>query len=108
MEEVEKLMDAFHISKDMHRGMWYVEKGEATWYSGGETAEKYVKWDGQDVCMKRIMNEDGVDYRNILLVDHEEYQMVENGVNITVYSKVTQTIADSVGFDAEDSFRMVR
>ncbi len=108
MKEVEKLIDAFHISKDMHRGMWYVEKDEATWYSGGETAERYVKWDGHDVCMKRILNEDGVDYKNILLVDHEEYQMVNNGVNITVYSKVTQTIADSVGFDVEDSFQLVR
>lgn len=108
MKEIEKLMDAFHISKDMHRGMWYVEKDEAAWYSGGETTERYVQLGRRDVCMKRIMNEDGVDYRNILLVDHEQYQMVENGVNIMVYSKVTQTIADSVGFDAEDSFRMVR
>jgi len=101
-------METFHISRDMHRGMWYIDSDGTIWYSGGEAAERYVKLDGHDMCMRRQMNEEETDYSNTLLIDNKEYKKVTNGINVTVYSKVTQTIADSVGFDAENLFQIVR
>lgn len=108
MEEIKEIMDVFQISTDMHRGIWYVDTDGTTWYSGGQTAERYVKLDGHDICMRRWSDESGTAYINTLLVDNKEYKKVTDGINITVYSKVTQMIVDSVGFDAEDSFRIVR
>lgn len=108
MEEVKEIMDAFQISRDMHRGIWYVAMDGTTWYSGGETAERYVKLDGHDMCMRRQVDDSGTGYINILLIDNKEYKKVTDGINIIVYSKVTQTIADHVGFDAENSFQIVR
>lgn len=108
MEEVKGIMETFHISRDMHRGMWYIDSDGTIWYSGGEAAERYVKLDGHDMCMRRQMNEEETDYSNTLLIDNKEYKKVTNGINVTVYSKVTQTIADSVGFDAENLFQIVR
>lgn len=108
MEGVKAMMDTFHISGDGHRGIWYTDINEVIWYSGGEEAEKYLKPDGHDICMRRVRKEDTADYANTLIVDNIEYKKVKNGVNITVYSSVTQTIVDSVGFDADDSFCLIR
>lgn len=108
MEGVKDIMDAFHITYEGHRGIWYIDTDGEIWYSGGEEAEKYIKPDGHDICMRRVWIEDAEDYANTLIVDNTEYKNVKNGINITVYSSLTQTIVDSVGFDADDSFCLIR
>ena len=108
MEDVKAIIDAFHISGDSHQGIWYTDMDGEIWYSGREEAEKYIKPDGHDICMRRVWREDTADYANTLIVDNVEYKKVTNGVNITIYSDVTQTIVDSVGFNADDSFRLIR
>lgn len=107
-EEIAPIMDAFLISKERHRGIWYADRDGLLWYSGGENAERYIQLDRHDVCMKRVSNADGSDLINVLLIDNIDYQKVTNGVNITIYDKVTQTVADCVGFDADDSYKLVR
>lgn len=108
LEEVKEIVDTFQISREMHQGIWYVDMNGTMWYSGGETVERYLSLDRHDMCMRRLPNESGTGYINTLLVDNIEYKKVTDGINITVYSNVTQTIADSVGFDAEKSFQIVR
>ncbi len=106
--ELVPIMDAFQISKDKHRGIWYVNMDDEVWYSGGENAERYIQLDRHDVCMKRILNADSSDYSNTVLIDNVEYKKVTNGINVTIYNEVTQTIADCVGFDADEGFNLVR
>lgn len=44
----------------------------------------------------------------MIIVDNNIYKKVDDGVNISVYSTITKGIVDSVGFDAEEDYQLVR
>lgn len=109
-EELAPVFDALKIPPDNTSGLWYADNDGIIWCSGNAPEEQYIKRDGHDIGMKRIYNESNYRYSSIVTVDDStvSQRKVTNGVNITVYSMVTQSVVDSVGFDADDSYKLVR
>lgn len=90
-------------------GIYYRDSGNgAAWNIIAEGGEQYLRLDSHDVCMKRYSDESNEVYTNRVVVDNVEYKKVTNGVNVVVYDKITQSVIDSFGLNADDGYRVVR
>ena len=93
-------------------GIWYRDnetypaKGYI-WKSGNGAAEQYGSIGSLDFCMRRSVDEKG-NYSNQIILGAEEYKKVENGVNVVVYDKMTESVADFFGIDLDDQCAVVR
>ena len=60
-----------------------------------------------DFHLRRSSDENG-NWSNEIVIDNENYKKVTNGVNIVVYDKLTEKVADTIGFNADDGYAIVR
>lgn len=91
-------------------GLWVRENNEVidnVWYSGMEEAEKYIEDSRHDFCVRRALNDSG-QYENTIIADNVQYHKVDNGVNVLVFDKKTETVADMFGIDADNGYAIVR
>jgi len=107
-KNIHKILNTFGISYNGTNEIWKANVDGVEWYSGEQEAEQYRRIDQHDILLRRIWNEEEEGYVNEIFVDANGYQTVENGVNVTVYSTVTQRVVDSVGFDAKEDYKLVR
>ncbi len=107
-KNIHKILNTFGISYNGTNEIWRTGADGVEWYSGEQEAEQYRRIDRHDILLRRIWNEEEEKYVNEIFVDADGYQTVEDGVNVTVYSTVTQRVVDSVGFDAEEDYKLVR
>lgn len=107
-ENIHKVLNTFGISYGGTNEIWQVGPEGVEWYSGEQEAERYRSIDGHDILLRRDWNEKDEEYRNEIFADVVAYKKVDDGVNVTVYSTTTQSIVDSVGFDAEKNYQLVR
>ena len=57
--------------------------------------------------MERSLNDSG-QYVNHMIVDNVQYQKVINGINVLVYDKKTEKIADVFGIDMDARYCIVK
>lgn len=107
-KNIHKILNTFGISYNGTNEIWRTGVDGVEWYSGEQEAEQYRRIDWHDILLRRIWNEEEEKYVNEIFVDADGYQTVEDGVNVTVYSTVTQRVVDSVGFDAREDYKLVR
>lgn len=107
-ENVHKVLNTFGISYGGTNEIWQTGSNGVEWMSGEKETERYRRIDQHDVVLRRIWDEEVGEYVNQMFVDATIYNKVENGVNVIVYSKKTQNVVDSVGFDAENDYQLVR
>lgn len=107
--ELAALWEALRITDDADSGVWLIDNGAGVLYRSGEAeSSQYVKWDRHHLQMARAWNAEEEVYQNSVLVDQADPRKVQNGVNIIVYSRTTQEVADSIGFDQDSGFALVR
>ena len=98
--------DKYGIPRDGTNGIWFVSKDNC-WNSTMDNGEYYVRTEPHDFHLRRSSDENG-NCLNEIIMDNDNYNRVENGVNIVVYDKLTEKIADAVGFSVDDGFTIVR
>ena len=99
------------VGDPAYGGVWCRDNAAAgtenfLWYAQLGTAEKYWDETAHDLCLKRIPDA-GV-YTNHIIVDNTEYKKVQNGVNVVVYDRVTESVADSFAIDMFNDYTIVR
>lgn len=103
------LLNALNIPLNNENAIWYINNKSGCIYTiDVEYAEKIFRLDYHDVCLSRTFDEISQQYVNSVIIDRKEYKTVTNGVNITVYNPLTQSIVDSFGFDMDDNYNLVR
>lgn len=104
------LLEAIGVAADNgENGIYYRDNGNNNvWNIGTGKAEKYLRMDSHDLCMRRTFNEANATYMNQIIIDNVEYKKVANGVNIVVYDKVTQRVVDSFGLNRDADYSVVR
>jgi hypothetical protein len=109
-ENIAVLLDALRIANHNEAGLWYTDSNGVVWYCGNEQGELYLEIDGQDIGIQRIYDESSYCYESVVSVGDAriDCRKVTNGVNIVVYNTMTKSVVDSVGFDADDSYHLVR
>lgn len=68
---------------------------------------EYINDSLHDFCMKRLVNDSG-QYDNMIIVDDVQYHKVNNGVNVLVFDKKTETVADMFGIDIDAGYSIVK
>lgn len=100
--EMTMLFDTLGIPDDQENGVWYLNNQKGILYASGEGEyHKDFRLDYHDVYITRSLEENTQKHENSVIIDNVSYKKVEDGVNITVYNPVTQSIIDSFGFDRE-------
>ncbi|MCM1253902.1 MAG: hypothetical protein NC321_13860 [Clostridium sp.] len=108
--EMAALFDILKIPKDRGNELWYINNKTGILHTSyDKECNIDFRLDSHDVCMTRtLINEDTGEYKNSVIIDNEPYGKVTDGVNITVYNPITQSIVDSFGFDMQDNYNLVR
>lgn len=104
------LFDTLNIPRDRGNEVWYVSNKKGILYASyAEEYNKDFRLDYHDVCITRtLINEEAQKYENSVIIDNISYRKVTDGINITVYNPLTQSIVDSFGFDMNDNYNLVR
>lgn len=87
-----------YFSYDMN-GTWAVRNGEVIKCFSSDMQHPYIQLDRHTVTFAE---------NHIPILERTPVFLVERGLNILVYDHVTQTVADTVGFDAPRGFSAVR
>jgi len=108
----DKLYDLFEslgLGHDGDNGIWYImDQVGIHYFSGTDESEKYMRPDYHDVKMQRVFDNNSQTYINNVWFDNISCKKVQNGVNIVVYSNVTQTLADCFGINMDKGYIIVR
>lgn len=107
-ENVHEILNTFGISYNGTNEVWQTGSDGVEWMSGEQEAERYRRIDQHDVILRKIWDQKEEEYVNEIIIDATHYQIVRRGVNVIVYSTATQKVVDSVGFDANEDYKLVR
>ena len=102
-----ELFDSLGIPKNGENGIWFVTTEGILWDSSMDGGEFFRRTTPHDFHMKRSADENG-NYTNEIIIDNANYAKVVNGVNIVIYDTMTEKVADSIGFNADDGYAIVR
>lgn len=102
----EILFDRYGIPKDGSNGIWFISN-EGLWDTTMDNGEFFRRTDSHDFHLRRSIEENG-NGTNEIIIDNENYKKVTNGVNIIVYDVLTEKVADTIGFNADDEYAIVR
>ena len=101
--------DTLGIPRDKGSEIWYINNKNGILYtSGAEPSRETFRLNYHDVGLSRIFDESLQKYVNSVVIDKVQYQKVVNGVNITIYNPITQSVVDSFGFDMDDNYKLIR
>lgn len=84
------------------KGVCVCQNGKVVWYSDDESAEQYYVTDSNDICLRR---RNGI---NEIIVNNQSLKPVVNGINVTVYDSMIDTVVDSFGIVNGNGGRIVR
>lgn len=101
------LLDSLAIPENGKDGIWFATSGGPQWDSSMNNGEFFWRTPLHDFHLKRSKDKEG-NYTNEIIIDNTDYTTVDNGLNIVVYDTMTEKVADSVGFDADAGYAMVR
>jgi hypothetical protein len=101
------LLDSLAIPENGKDGIWFATSGGPQWDSSMNNGEFFWRTPLHDFHLKRSKDKEG-NYTNEIIIDNTDYTTVNNGLNIVVYDTMTEKVADSVGFDADAGYAMVR
>lgn len=109
-ERLRSLCNVIGITAESgYEGIYYIDNdGGRTFHVSGDEERRYVRLDPHDLCMERKLDGDKATYVNKIVIDWIEYHKVKNGVNVVIYDKVTQSVADSFGINKDDDYNIVR
>lgn len=105
-ENIKGFLNQLGIYDESVNGIWIRENNTITWKTG-ESANLNISTSAHDFSLTRSYDENGI-YNNAVIIDNIQYKKVINGVNITVYDKKTEKIADSFGIDMDNGYQIVR
>lgn len=106
-ENLQNFFNTLGLPIDGSSGIgYYHADGWWEWYSQIEEVERYIRVE-HDFCVKRTFSGNG-SYTNAIIIDNTQYQKVTNGVNIVVYDTVTEKVADTIGINLDDGYKVVR
>ena len=100
------LFDKYGIPKDGTNGIWFISN-EGSWNTTMDDGEFFRRTEPHDFHLRRSSDENG-NWSNEIIIDNTAYKKVTNGVNIVVYDKQTEKVADTMGFNADDGYAIVR
>ena len=96
---IEEFLAALGVHEEAAEGIWcrdneaYPQTG-FLWQSGAIYTSHYISIPSHDFRCERYQDEDGNDV-SMVTVDRKEYRNTGTGVNVMVYDKVTESVADS-------------
>ncbi len=103
------LFDMFGITltDDGDEGIWYRDmSGEDVLYITGEDKAEFEMY-GHEVRLFREYHYDIDRFSNRVFIGRDEYNKLD-GINITVYNKITDTVISDVGIDTENGNKLIR
>lgn len=100
------LFNKYGIPRDGTNGIWLISD-DVSWNTTMDNGEFFRSTDPHDFHLRGSSDGNG-NWSNEIIIDNETYKKVENGVNIIVYDKLTERVADTIGFDADDGYAIVR
>lgn len=100
------LFDKYGIPMDGTNGIWFISS-DGSWNTTMDDGEFFRRTDPHDFHLRRSSDENG-NWSNEIIIDNVNYKKVTNGVNIVVYDKLTEKVADTIGFNADDGYAIVR
>lgn len=107
-EGVKTVLTSFGIKELGNGGIWYFEEGNRLgWNSGDGENSCFLEMDRHDFGLSRT-RDDASRYDNVIQIDGRKYKTVNNGLNIVVFDKLSDCVADSFGLDADDFYRLCR
>lgn len=109
-ENLSPFFEKIGIDRNGLCGIWVKENNviiDNVWYLGMESTTEYINDSLHDFCMKRSVNDSG-QYDNMIIVDDVQYHKVNNGVNVLVFDKKTETVADMFGIDIDAGYSIVK
>lgn len=107
-QALQKLFTELGIPYAGNSGFWAVENVDQISFANGiEEDMLHLRLDWHDLCITRNPDEDDQGYVNIVTLDRTEYRKADKGVNILVYSTVTQSVADCFGLQADNLYRNI-
>ncbi len=108
-DNVSLLLNTLNIPCDAGNGIWYMNTRSGLLYqSGTDAANTAFRLDHHDVCLSRTFDETSQQYLNTVTIDRTDYKKVTNGINITVYHPLTQSVIVTFGIDMDDNGHFVR
>ncbi len=106
-ENLRFFFETFGIYDEGINGIWLWEDNAITWYSGMEEAKHFIEDSSHDFCMERSWSDSG-QYVNEITYDNVEYKKVSDGINVLVFDKKTEKIADMFGINMNDNYNIVK
>lgn len=102
-------LNKLNIPRNNENGIWYINNQSGYLYaSGTESASTTFRLDYHNVCLSRTFDETLQQYINLVNIGRTDYKKVTNGINITVYNPLTQSVVDSFGFDMDNNYNVTR
>ena len=83
-------------------GIWILEDGEPVYISTEANSMHYVDLGISDLSVSSVNGTKSI------MVDKQNYQKVEQGINILVYDKILGEVVDWVGFSAPHAYGIAR
>ena len=102
----EELFDKCGIPKNGLNGIWFISD-DVSWNTTINEGEFFERTEPHDFLLRRSVDENGA-WTNEIIIDNADYKKVANGVNIVIYDKLTEKVADAIGFNADDGYAIVR
>lgn len=106
------LSDSADISADLDKlgigsefysgGFWVIEDGEMVYMTTDTNAFKNISLGTNDIVISRAEGE------NSVIVNKEQYKIVNDGINILVFDKGFGVVADHIGFSSPHDYAVAR
>lgn len=108
-ENIKNILEIFGIYEEQANGVWYLENLNNIVYKiTGEEEKHYYKLDANDVLISRIFEEKTQSYSNSVIINNSKYKKTEDGVNIIVYSNITQSVVGVWGIDMDNDYSFIK
>ena len=88
-------------------GIWFITNDSVAWNSSITEEDLFIQTNPHDFHLKHSAKNNG-NYDDEIIIDNVDYSKVNNGVNIVVYDNLTKKVVDSIGFNSEDNYSIVR
>lgn len=106
--ELYDYLDALGIPREGAKGIWFRDNTrEGAVLTGTGEYERYYRHGKNDFCVECSFDKDQV-YRENVIVNHEEYPGISNGLSLVIYDTMTEQVVDSLDINAANGSRIIR
>ena len=111
-QQLRKYLTAAGITGEGRSGIWAFEGENCRELTGPVENDLYRSLSSHDIHLKRAQvtdRETGMPvWKNSMVIDNKEYVRVRNGINVVIFDRMTEKVADSFGINADDGCSLVR